>query len=103
MAPFQIALIPINIHKSEKVRKTCEKIYSELLTNGFDVLFMDQEKARLGAMLADVELIGLPHRLVVGEKGLEQGVIEYRNRRSPDNINVLYTELNEFILQNVKR
>ena len=103
LAPFQIALIPINIHKSEKVKKTCEKIYSELLANDFEVLFMDQEKARLGFMLAEVELIGLPHRLVVGEKGLEKGVIEYRNRRSPDNINIPFAELNEFILQNVKR
>ena len=51
--------------------------------------FMNEEKARLGGMLADVELMGLPHRIVVGDRGLENGVVEYRNRRESDNHDIL--------------
>lgn len=97
LAPFQVALIPINMHKSEQVRETCEKLYAELLESGVDVLFMDQEKARLGGMLADVELIGLPHRIVVGDRGLEKGVVEYRNRRETENQDIPLAELHEFL------
>ena len=101
ITPFQIALIPVNIHKSEKVKDHCEKIYTQLLNIGFDVLFMDQEKARLGGMLADIELIGLPHRLVLGEKGIEKGTIEYRNRSESENQNIPLSELNEFLIKNI--
>lgn len=85
IAPFQVALIPINKHKSPEVNDACEKLYSELQAAGFDVLYMDEDKARLGVMLADVELIGIPHRVVVGDRGLQEGQVEYRHRRSADN------------------
>ena len=85
IAPFQVALIPINKHKSPEVNDTCERLYSELQTAGFDVLYMDEDKARLGVMLADVELIGIPHRVVVGDRGLQEGQVEYRYRRATDN------------------
>ena len=101
ITPFQIALIPVNIHKSEKVKDHCEKIYTKLLDIGFDVLFMDQEKARLGGMLADIELIGLPHRLVLGEKGIEKGMIEYRNRSESENQNIPLSGLYEFLIKNI--
>jgi prolyl-tRNA synthetase len=97
LAPFKVALIPINMHKSEQVRETCEKLYSELLESGVEVLFMDQEKARLGGMLADVELMGLPHRIVIGDRGLEKGVVEYRNRRESENQDIPLAEILEFI------
>ena len=103
LAPFQIALIPVNLQKSEQVKEVCEKIYSELVGLGFDVLFMDQDKSRLGVMLSDVELIGLPHRIVVGERTLEQGLVEYRNRRHSESQNVSLADLNQFLLQNIKR
>lgn len=101
ITPFQIALIPINIHKSEQVKGYCEEIYNQLLDIGFDVLFMDQEKARLGGMLTDVELIGLPHMLVLGEKGIEKGMIEYRNRSNSDNQDIPLSELNEFLIKSI--
>ncbi len=85
IAPFQVALIPINKHKSPEVNDACEKLYSELQAAGFDVLYMDEDKARLGVMLADVELIGIPHRVVVGDRGLQEGQVEYRHRRATDN------------------
>ncbi|HNL92042.1 MAG TPA: proline--tRNA ligase, partial [Pseudomonadales bacterium] len=75
IAPFQIALIPINKHKSPEVSDACEKLYVDLQAAGFDVLYMDEDKARLGVMLADVELIGIPHRLVVGDRGLQDGQV----------------------------
>jgi prolyl-tRNA synthetase len=85
IAPFQVALVPINKHKSSEVNDVCEKIYSELQAAGFDVLYMDEDKARLGVMLADVELIGIPHRVVVGDRGLLDGQVEYRHRRATEN------------------
>ena len=101
IAPFQIAIVPINMHKSETVKATCEKLYSELCAAGYEVLFMDEDKARLGGMLADIELIGIPHRIVVGDRGLEEGTVEYRNRREPDNKHIAMDQLHEYIRVNV--
>ncbi|MGB1157943.1 MAG: proline--tRNA ligase [Porticoccaceae bacterium] len=97
IAPFQIALVPINLHKSEAVRTRCEQLYSELTGAGYEVLFMDVEKARLGTMLADVELIGIPHRIVIGDRGLAEGVVEYRHRRDSENQTVELEALEAFI------
>ncbi|WP_461516643.1 proline--tRNA ligase [Porticoccus sp.] len=102
LAPFQIALVPINMHKSEQVRKTCEKLYVDLQQSGFDVLFMDEEKARLGVMLADIELVGIPHRIVVGDRGLEQGEVEYYQRRDGENQNIPLSELVAFLSKAIR-
>lgn len=80
IAPFQIALIPMNYHKSETVRQQADALYQQLVDAGFDVL-LDDRNERPGVMFADSELIGIPHRLVVGDKGLARGVIEYKHRR----------------------
>ncbi|MGS2722546.1 proline--tRNA ligase [Porticoccus sp. GXU_MW_L64] len=101
LAPFQIALVPINMGKSEQVKETCERLYSELSAAGYDVLFMDEPKARLGAMLADTELMGLPHRLVVGDRGLANGTVEYKNRRASDNQDIAVNDVIDFIKSNV--
>jgi prolyl-tRNA synthetase len=97
IAPFQIALVPINMHKSDRVKQTCESLYSELTEAGFDVLFMDEQKARLGSMLADIELIGIPHRLVIGDRGLDEGKIEYRDRTQSENQHIEVENLKAFI------
>lgn len=97
IAPFQIALVPINMHKSDAVKQACEDLYSELTSAGYDVLFMDEKKARLGSMLADIELIGIPHRLVVGDRGLEDGKIEYRDRTQSENQHIQAEQLMAFI------
>lgn len=99
LAPFQIALVPINMHKSEQVRETCEKLYLELQNAGYDVLFMDEAKARLGVMLANIELIGLPHRIVVGDRGLAEGQVEYGNRSEGENQKIALEELSSFLKQ----
>jgi len=80
IAPFQIALVPIGYGKSEKVRETIDKLYSELVHAGFDVLLDDRDE-RPGVIFADMDLIGIPHRLVLGDKGLAKGVIEYKGRK----------------------
>jgi prolyl-tRNA synthetase len=81
MAPFHISLIPMNMEKSARVKEAAEKLYAELTEQGFEVLFDDRNE-RPGVMFADCELIGIPHRLVVSDKGLDAGTIEYKNRRS---------------------
>jgi len=97
IAPFQLALVPINMHKSEAVAQKCEALYKELQAAGIDVLFMDEAKARLGVMLANTELMGIPHRIVIGDKGLDQGTIEYRDRRESSNREIPADELVDFL------
>jgi prolyl-tRNA synthetase len=84
IAPFQLALIPMQMKKSERVRETAESLYSALRDAGIDVLFDDRD-ARPGVMFADMELIGIPHRVVIGERGLDKGEVEYRARTDSDN------------------
>ncbi len=81
MAPFQIVLIPMQYDKSQRVRDAVTSLYNDLQAAGFEVL-LDDRNERPGVMFANAELIGIPHRLVVGERGLDAGTIEYKNRRS---------------------
>ena len=97
IAPFQLAIVPINMHKSDKVKEACENLYQKLSDAGYEVLFMDEPKARLGGMLADIELIGIPHRIVIGDRGLEDGTVEYRSRRETENQHIATDQLNDFI------
>lgn len=97
IAPFDIALIPINAHKSEAVREKCDSLYEELTAKGYDVLYMDTPKARLGVMLADTELMGIPHRVVIGDRGLEKGTLEYKGRRDQNSQDVEVDSLLTFL------
>jgi prolyl-tRNA synthetase len=87
IAPFQLAIIPINMKKSQRVREAAEALYGELTAAGLDVLLDDRE-ARPGVMFADMELVGIPHRVVVGEKNLDRGMLEYKSRRDTDSRDV---------------
>ncbi len=80
MAPFEVALCPIGYKKSEAVREAADKLYAELAAAGIDVLLDDRDE-RPGVMFADMELIGIPHRLVIGDRGLKEGNVEYQGRR----------------------
>ena len=93
IAPFQVAIVPINMHKSEQVREACEKLYNDLQAAGADVLLMDEEKARLGVLLANTDLMGIPHRIVVGDRGLEAGNVEYKARRDQDKQDVAQDQI----------
>ncbi len=79
MAPFDVVILPLNGHKSHRVRELAERFYDELRSAGLDVL-LDDRNQRPGVMFADAELIGIPHQLVIGDRGLDQGMVEYRRR-----------------------
>ena len=86
LAPFTVALVPLNAAKSAAVREQAETLYAELQAAGIEVL-LDDRDARPGVKFADVELIGIPHRLVISERGLDAGSIEYRHRAADANEN----------------
>jgi prolyl-tRNA synthetase len=89
IAPFHVVLVPINLQKSHRVREVSDRLYDELTAAGVEVLYDDRD-ARPGVKFADAELLGIPHRVVVGERGLDAGKLEYRARRA--------TESEEFAL-----
>lgn len=83
IAPFQAVIIPISMHKSTRQQTAAETLYQQLRQAGIDVLF-DDRKERAGILFADMDLIGIPHRLVLGDRGLDAGEIEYKGRRDAD-------------------
>ena len=83
IAPFKVAIIPMNMHKSHRIKETAEALYEALLALGIDVLF-DDRKERPGVMFNDMELIGIPHSIVIGERNLDNQQVEYKNRRTGD-------------------
>ncbi|MBI5041563.1 MAG: proline--tRNA ligase [Gammaproteobacteria bacterium] len=83
IAPFHVALLPMGMKKSYRVAEACEKLYADFQAAGIDVLFDDRD-ARPGVMFADMELIGIPHRVVIGEKNLDAGMVEYKHGRSTE-------------------
>jgi prolyl-tRNA synthetase len=102
IAPFDLALVPIAYHQSERVRATADALYRELTAGGIEVLLDDRDE-RAGVIFADMDLIGIPHRLVVGEKGLGKGVVEYKHRREAAPRDLPLAEALEQILALVKR
>ncbi len=92
IAPFQVALVPIGYGKSAAVRDAADSIYRVLTDAGFEVLLDDRDE-RPGVMFADIELIGIPHRVVVGERGLKEGLIEYQGRRDREPTKLRQSEI----------
>ncbi|TVQ71720.1 MAG: proline--tRNA ligase, partial [Chromatiaceae bacterium] len=101
LAPFQVALCPINAHKSQRLRDAVEGLYRELTEAGFQVLY-DDRGARPGVMFADMELIGIPHRVVLGEKGLDAGEAEYKGRRDEEATMVALNGLVAFLKERMQ-
>jgi prolyl-tRNA synthetase len=87
LAPFDVVLVPINMHRSDEVKEAAEALYAELQEAGFDVL-LDDRNARPGVQFADAELIGIPHRLVISERSLAAGELEYRHRNDCESRNL---------------
>ncbi|GMQ89871.1 MAG: proline--tRNA ligase [Gammaproteobacteria bacterium] len=83
IAPFAVCIVPIGLHKSSRVAQAAEDLYAKLLEAGIEVL-LDDRNERPGVMFADMDLIGIPHRLVIGERGLKNGTIEHKTRRHAD-------------------
>ncbi|MDD4928586.1 MAG: proline--tRNA ligase [Gallionella sp.] len=96
IAPFQVALVPIGMHKSEAVRDATEQLYAQMKAAGIDVL-LDDRRERPGVMFADMELIGIPHRIVVGDRGLKEGLIEYQGRRDTEAQSIPLQSALEFV------
>ena len=83
IAPFEAVIVPMGYHKSEAVRAAADKLRDDLIAVGVDVILDDRDE-RPGSMFADWELIGVPHRIVVGERGLKEGKFEYKSRRDAE-------------------
>jgi len=96
LAPFQVALCPMNMHKSERLKEASEKLYQDLLAAGIDVLF-DDRKVRAGFMFSDMELIGIPHCIVVGDRGLDSGTVEYKARTAEANEEIPFADIIDFL------
>ena len=92
LAPFDISIVPIGFNKSKKVAEVVNRLEKELTAAGFDLL-VDDRNERPGVMFADMDLIGIPHRLVVGERSLERGCVEYQNRRTGESEDITTGEL----------
>ncbi|MCG9713750.1 proline--tRNA ligase [Shewanella insulae] len=96
IAPFKVGILPMNMHKSHRVKDMAEKLYSDLSDAGIEVLF-DDRKERPGVMFADMELIGLPHVIVIGDRNIDNGVFEYKNRRTGEKQEIPFEEIVDFI------
>ncbi len=96
MAPYQLALIPVNMHKSVRLREAVISLYKKLLDNNIEVI-LDDRNERPGVMFSDMELIGVPHRFVFSEKGLDSGEIEYKARTINENKNIKIEKAIAFI------
>lgn len=96
LAPFQVAIVPMNMHKSEEVKEAAEKLYAELTALGIDVLF-DDRKERPGVMFSDMELMGIPHTIVIGDRSMKEGNFEYKNRRTGDKTAVAMADIVEHV------
>ncbi|RJX71692.1 proline--tRNA ligase [Vibrio sinensis] len=96
LAPFQVAIVPMNMHKSERVKEAAEKLYAEFTAMGVEVLF-DDRKERPGVMFSDMELIGIPHTIVIGDRSMDEGNFEYKNRRSGEKTAVAMADIVEHV------
>jgi len=101
IAPFEVVLVPMNAHKSQRVRETAERLYGELKAQGIDVL-LDDRDTRPGVKFADQELIGIPHRVVIGDRGLDNGELEYKGRRDNDNTMIAADSLVDFLRERLQ-
>lgn len=96
LAPFDVAIAPINMQKSDAVSNAAIKLHDELTAAGLEVLLYD-EKTRLGGMLADLDLIGIPHRVVIGDRGLEENKVEYKSRNQAESQDIALSEIVSFL------
>ena len=101
IAPFQVAILPMNMHKSYRVQELAEKLYAELSAQGIEVL-MDDRKERPGVMFADMELIGIPHTIVLGDRNLDNDDIEYKYRRNGEKQLIKTGDIVEYLVKAIK-
>lgn len=102
IAPFHVAILPMNMHKSFRVKELAEELYSTLRSHGVDVI-LDDRKERPGVMFADMELIGVPHTIVIGDRNLDSEEIEYKNRRNGEKQMIKTQDVIAFLLSQIPR
>ncbi|CNI75154.1 proline--tRNA ligase [Yersinia bercovieri] len=102
IAPFQVAILPMNMHKSFRVKELAEELYVTLRSHGIDVI-LDDRKERPGVMFADMELIGVPHNIVIGDRNLDSEEVEYKHRRAGEKQMIKTSEIIDFLLSQIKR
>lgn len=102
LAPFQVCIVPMQMHKSPRVKEAAEAMYQELTAKGIEVLFDDRSE-RPGVMFSDMDLIGIPHRIVIGERGLDNGQIEYKYRRDEKAQDVAADGFMEFLISQLQK
>ncbi len=102
MAPYQVVIVPINSHRSEPVREVCEDLYHSLLEQGIEVLLEDR-KERPGVLFADHDLIGIPHRIVIGDRTLAENKVEYKSRQAEQSEMIDLNSIESFIIESLNR
>ena len=102
IAPFTVAVAPIHMHKSERLREAAEALYASLVAAGIDTLFYDKNE-RPGVMFADLGLIGVPYRLVISDRGLDKGTLEYKARTDDEAQDIPIDEAVAIILRKLPR
>ncbi|GBU11516.1 prolyl-tRNA synthetase [Enterobacterales bacterium] len=102
IAPFQVAILPMNMHKSFRVKDVAEALYQTLREKGIDVI-LDDRKERPGVMFADMELIGVPHQVVIGDRNLDAQELEYKNRRTGEKLMIKQSDIIEHLLSQIPR
>ncbi|WP_299201595.1 proline--tRNA ligase [uncultured Amphritea sp.] len=103
IAPFSIALVALKYEKSDVVREQADKLYAELTQAGYEVILDDRPKVSPGVKMADMELMGIPHRIVISDRGLEAGTLEYKGRRDSEKQEIPLAELSGFIERTVTK
>ena len=102
LAPFQVALVPLKMESSDQVKSETDRLYQALTSAGIEVLLDDRDKkVSPGVKFADMDLIGIPHRVVIGDRGLDEGLVEYKYRRDSEVRNIKTEEILAFLLQNI--
>jgi len=96
IAPFAVAILPMNYQKSERVRRAADDLYEQLLSMGVEVI-LDDRKVRPGFMMSDFELLGIPHQVIIGDRALDEGEVEYRDRRDMASIRVNHDTIIQFL------
>jgi prolyl-tRNA synthetase len=103
IAPFHIGIVPMNLQRSEAVQQATDKLYNELQAAGFDVFLDDRDKKTSpGVKFADMELMGIPHRIVISDRGLEAGELEYKARRAGEAQNIAIDSLVDFLKEQIQ-
>ncbi len=101
IAPFSVAILPMNYQKSERVKRAADELYAKLQAQGIEVI-LDDRKVRPGFMLSDFELLGIPHQVIIGDRSLDENQIEYRNRTDMEALKISRDTIESMLIEKIK-